>query len=428
MSVNLSVNELNYIINSRYSFSSPTSELGQLGLLFSADFIDDFVALLYKSTRRNIPNNSLVTLQVSFGWIDKVPLAKFHGNQHDHNGHKITKKVEIGDMHFVFNDKVITKKIAQAPVMTNSAYGLIIQAKRSPSLSLPIVPVTNCIAPNSSTAKEFHLLNLWPVFDLYKTSKSNSSIFTGIDLNNNITNRLSYGWYAACPPSNNLTSDWLCRWMCSPAQLGSECDLTLGRVLSAFYDRTKLGNIQVGVEFDISDDWSTTANKLSFTPWSKLNNEMIDICKSLNMPSVAKVKSKRIINKTITHRAIFSTLSLLYTSNPQLLQEVLKRILGERFIEDSELKELFDFLEGEGFTNEEAQDFVGDVFERMDKDLIKPHLSSTRNMGDDLTQQELQRVFEITISNIGINDGSKNKGYYVLNVSRTIQVIDDRDS
>lgn len=423
MAINVSSNSIDNIINNQYSLFSPTSELGQLGLLFSSGFIDQLINLLFNATKQTTPPNALVTFDVSFGWIDKVPLAKFLNCEYDHNGNKITEKVEIGDMHFVYNDKLITRGGGKNYCISGS-YGLILQAKRAPSLKIPSVPVTKSKAINSSTAKEFHLLSQWPSFDLYKTSKNKHSILNGINLNNKQTNILSYGWYAACPPTNNITTNWPCRWMCSEAILNSSCDLSLGRVLEAFYNRSILRTCNVGVEFEFIVGWKNAANKNATPSWSALNNEIISICNELELPSVANLNAKRIIKVSARMGVIFSKLSLLYSNNPQLLQAIMKRILEERYLEDSELRKLFLFLRNQGFEHEDAKEFVGRIFAQVDANKVLPHLINGRNKGDDLSLEELQSIFLANKINFGKNAKSATKGMYVLNISRTIQVTD----
>ncbi|MCT2417570.1 hypothetical protein N1689_06885 [Pantoea sp. XY16] len=423
MSISVSSNSIDSIINHQYSSSSPTSELGQLGLLFTPGFIDQLVNLLFNTTKQTTPPNALVTFDVSFGWIDKVPLAKFLNSEYDHNGNKITEKVEIGDMHFVYNDNLITNGSGKSSCVSGS-YGLILQAKRAPSLDIPSVPVTKSNAINSSTAKEFHLLSKWPLFDLYKTSKNKNSILNGININNNQANILSYGWYAACPPTNKITTNWSCRWMCSEAKINSSCDLSLGSVLAAFYNRTILRTFNVGVGFDFIVGWENFVNKNAVPHWSALNNQIISICNELKLPSVANVKAKRLIKMSIIRNDIFSKLRLLYSRNPQLLQAILKRILDERYIEDSELRELFLFLDDQGLENKDILEFVGRMFNHGEVSRILPHLRGSRNKGDDLSFDEIQNIFRMNIINFGRNVKSATKGIYVLNISRTIQITD----
>lgn len=427
--MNLSPIDIDAIINSKYSGISPLTELGQLGILFSPGFIKDFMNICHDSSVASYPNNALVNLEVNFGWIDKIPLAKFYGHQYDHNNNRITGKVEIGDIFFSFKDKILNSFNPQASTATKDmAYSFVLQAKRSPSIKLPKVPVTYSGGVNSSTAKEYHLLSKWPRFDLYKTSGNNTALHNNLQINNP-SNVLNYGWYAACPPTNNLNNLWRSRWMCSPAILGNECNITLGTVLAGFFNRIKVSGIEIGNNFTLLDDWEVQKKSHNLDSWSILSNEIINICNEMLMPKVVNVKSNRLIKIDIVFIRIIQKLSLLYHTEVQLLKSVLKRIIGERYLLDEELERLFNFLQGEGFSNQDVRRFVGMVFDGDAGFYIYPLLRDDRRKGDDFTIQELKSILSGYYLYSKINKGVKNNlnGCFVLNISRTIYLSERFD-
>lgn len=218
-------------------------ELEQLRRLFAPAFVSDLQQALAAD-----PTNGAIT--VTLGWIDKRPYADMTvSGTEDFYQQKITRPVELGDA-AIFVMDVFTRDHQSFRTRTR---GLIIQAKAAPKASLPSVPVTalSSSRPNLSTNKELALLSNWPEFNLHLANGCRGPLLGTFTLKH-LSSPPPYGWYAAAPGSKsagwNTSGNWRSRWMCAPAVHGKLCNTTLGEVIEALFNRTKIDNTLVGAD------------------------------------------------------------------------------------------------------------------------------------------------------------------------------------
>lgn len=262
------------LVNAQYRSITKFGELAQLAKLFDAKFI----ANLAKTFSTNAPPSKNATRQfeISFGWIDKRPLAEFtSSNVVDHNGNPVTEKVELGDLALIHVEEQGFLANGKFKTQSTLAYSALIQAKKSATTSLPMVPVGYGKAKNNSTAKELVLLSSWPEFNLYATSGNHSSILQNVKLAG--PHAKKYGWYMACPPT---AKSWRSRWMCASATLSDLCDVSFGELLEAFVLRSKVKNMHVGEVFTPSNPGINSS-----TQWDSVSNAILSLCKKYRLPN-----------------------------------------------------------------------------------------------------------------------------------------------
>ena len=261
------------LVNAQYAKITKFGELAQLAKLFDANFIAN-VAQTF-STNAQPPKNATRQFEISFGWIDKRPLAEFTSkNVKDHNGHIVTQKVELGDLALIHVEEQGFIANGKFNTQSASAYSTLIQAKKSSTTSLPLVPVGYGKAKNNSTAKELVLLSNWPAFNLYATSGNQSSILQNVKLAG--PHAKKYGWYMACPPT---IRNWRSRWMCASATLSDLCDVSFGELLEAFVLRSKVKNTHVGESFTLSNSYINSS-----IPWDSVSNAILSLCRKYRLP------------------------------------------------------------------------------------------------------------------------------------------------
>jgi len=229
-------------------------ELSQLRTLFHARF-----------TRRleGILKRSLIVLaggprhvEVSLGWIDKIPLARS-----DQLGGTpgVFERTELGDAVIFAFDNVHGPTGA---VVRQDARALLLQAKvtrEAGQLLAPKVPLASIKRP--STRKEYTLLSTWPTFDLYKSSGSRTPLRRGIDLRPGGSPE-RYGWYIGAPASkiaDPAVSPWRSWWMSAPPQTSMPLQATMGELFVSFLSAQPLMGVAVGEAFSpgaTSSDWS----------------------------------------------------------------------------------------------------------------------------------------------------------------------------
>jgi hypothetical protein len=277
----IDINKLDQLINDQYLNLTTTGELVQLSKLFEPTFLADLLSILKKGLSNH--NSYKQKLEISVCWIDKRPLADFTKQKViDHNGHKITKKVEVGDAAFIFSTESCYLKDGKEITQNENSVSLIFQAKRSSKKSIPNVPIGTGKSNNVSTAKELALLSKWPVFDLFKASRSKSALHSKLNIAQSGVSVLSYGWFGACPPGK--VTDWKSRWMCAPANNGQKCSFSLGEVFTALINKNELSNVRVGKEFNLKTDWGNYTKKGSLDSWDILNNEILYQCRNSKLP------------------------------------------------------------------------------------------------------------------------------------------------
>jgi hypothetical protein len=79
-------------------------------------------------------------LYVDFQWIDKIPLAKLHGEQYDINNNIIENKTEIGDLFIQYRHTLAYSKEGSEEIHSKTNRSLVIQAKISDDIP-PVVPI-----------------------------------------------------------------------------------------------------------------------------------------------------------------------------------------------------------------------------------------------------------------------------------------------
>lgn len=150
-----------------YKSSPTTGELSSLERLMSDQILhsikEDEESLLRHEKHYD------QKIYVDMIWIDKIPLAKFLGSVYDCNGFKIDSKVEIGDLVI---QRTRSQLNSNSPVYVMSNQSLVVQAKVTKDAPA-IVPIASIKSQKvTSTSKELALLERWPEFDLYETSRS----------------------------------------------------------------------------------------------------------------------------------------------------------------------------------------------------------------------------------------------------------------
>lgn len=293
MNIDIDINKLDKLINDQYLNLAATGELMQLSKLFEPKFLADLLNTLKEGLSNSNSYNQ--KLEISVCWIDKRPLADFTKQKViDHNGNTITKKVEVGDAAFIFSNELCCLQNGEEITKNENSVSLIFQAKRSSKKSIPNVPIGTGKSNNVSTSKELALLAKWPVFDLFKASRSKSPLYSNLSISQSGVSALSYGWFGACPPGK--TTDWKSRWMCAPANNGQKCSFSLGEVFAALINKNELSHVRVGKEFNLETDWGKNTKKRTLDSWDILNNEILYQCRNSLLPkSIFSSESPRLV-------------------------------------------------------------------------------------------------------------------------------------
>ena len=241
--------------------------------------------LIHKSALASITSELEKTLQadskckqcinISYRWIDKIPLAKFKVPQCDFNGNSFTEKVEIGDMAIRFRRYAAQNN--RGSIITSLIYdtGTIFQAKVS-NIDYPSVPV---VALNkhkaTSTSKELVLLEKWPKFDLYKTAATKIPKIVDVNINNDDSKKAFFGVFS------NIKKEW----KFGEAKYGNECNMNYSSLLYGIC-KNRIGK-------NVDDD----------PEWKKLFTELDFVCSEYNMPhSICNsIMEKRSIDTTYTN-------------------------------------------------------------------------------------------------------------------------------
>lgn len=315
--MNIDIKKLDKLINDQYLNLTATGELVQLSKLFEPRFLENLLNILKGNLRNN--NTYKQKLEISVCWIDKRPLADFTKQKViDHNGNTITKKVEVGDAAFIFSNESCYLKDGKEIKQNENSVSLIFQAKRSSKKCIPSIPIGTGKSKNISTAKELALLSNWPIFDLFKASRSKSSLHSDLNIFSCGVSPLSYGWFGACPPGK--VTNWKSRWMCAPAIHGKKCSFSLGEVFKALICKSELSNIRVGKEFNLKTDWGNYKKKRTLDSWDLLNNEILYQCRNSNLPkSILSSESPRLV-QVCEYLHKYNNLTGEVSDNSQTLQ------------------------------------------------------------------------------------------------------------
>jgi len=243
--------EIDNLIEQQYT-DRDYNELQALSKLFNESFLTDLEAILNINSRSE--TNYKDRFEISCGWIDKIPLAKFVNPVKDINGNIITGKTELGDLLLIYsyNKKSINKS---GDIIIPEKRAVILQAKIA-NKPVPFIPIgqilTNRVNP---TSKELALLSSWPEFDLYKTSRAKKPILNNIKLDSSEANAKFIGYFRK-------------KWSVGKPINKEACEASIGSLIVdmiAGYE---------GQAFDIS----------SLKDWDTLIKTILEICGDYNLP------------------------------------------------------------------------------------------------------------------------------------------------
>ncbi|MBF04849.1 MAG: hypothetical protein CMP76_16325 [Flavobacterium sp.] len=235
-------------------------ELAALSKLFKDEFLRGLEKILNINSR-NEPNYK-ESFEVSCGWIDKIPLAKFTGTVTDINGNYIRGKMELGDLLIIYtsNNSFKTKDGIKTDSLANRA--IIVQAKIA-NKAFPNVPIGSIRSGRAnSTSKELALLSKWPEFDLYQTSKSTIPLLQNLNLDNSKPNAKFAGFFSR-------------KWYIGKPSYGETCTDSLGDLITGLIKGIE------GEDFDIGKTGD----------WNSLIKELVEVCGKYQLPNFIFGKS-----------------------------------------------------------------------------------------------------------------------------------------
>lgn len=187
------------------------------------------------------------TVYVDCQWIDKIPLAKFIDEQVDLKGNKISGKTEIGDIFIQYRKCSPYLNGGNLVVNMFNHRSLVIQAKIStvPDSIVPIGKINKKRA--NSTSKELKLLQDWPPFDLYETSRSGNPLAKDIKVDKKGTQFAFYGGF--------YNGDR--KWTFGHATNNTPCTRSYGSLI------VDLANGTLGKDSGGSDGWGRLCGEIS---------------------------------------------------------------------------------------------------------------------------------------------------------------------
>lgn len=254
---------IDHLANRLCTPSATSAELRQLRRLFSPAFIRGLEHILRSATGAGAPGPRSPHVEVSLGWIDKIPLAE--SGLLGGSAGKL-ERTELGDAIVLVVDQQL--HAGGAPVITD-ARAVFLQAKIAWSLGQLLSPVVPVGARSPSTRKELALLSSWPTFDLFKASRSRTARLKSVSLPVGPPER--YGWYLAAPkgplPAGSGAA-WRSWWMAGSPAPGAACDVSLGELLVGLLEGSAAGGRPVGEAFDYGpvspgrSDWSLLCNEV----------------------------------------------------------------------------------------------------------------------------------------------------------------------
>ncbi len=290
------ISRIDELIKNQYS-NREYKELKALANLFSYNFIYNLERILNENCINNDSFSDKYKIQE--GWIDKIPMAEFLNVEYDINKNQIHGRVEIGDFLIVFHHYFKNKRTNQQDV---SSRAVIVQAKIA-NMAYPKVPIVK-IAKNkfSSTSKELKLLSDWPIFNLYKTSKSNEAVQKSLKIIPSYNKAKFAGYY-------NKT------WYIGNPKALEICSVTLGSLI----DDIIRGN--EGASFQ---------NNNFQTDWDKLINSIIAICKEYALPpSLFSRRGKRLLRSSLLYSYALLFLFPLFQFRPRFRVLIINRYTEE---------------------------------------------------------------------------------------------------
>lgn len=304
----LTAKKIDDLIDGLYVKEKGSGELRHLARLFSRDFLIGFGDLLRKDFVRSTgPYKQKV--EVSIGYIDKIPVAEFNPPVTDIHGQPITRRTELGDAVFFFIDIDVKRDGSEHVVFASN---LILQAKEADNDKLPkIIPIVRLpTTPDDSTLKELALLSNWPPFDLYISGNSNDPLQRGYSIEKTTTaGPQPNAWYIGAPPT--LSSHWIPHWIAGPSQNSAPCDQSIGSLLYAILE--KRGNLPntngVGKKFDFDRTRLNPTGRAyqldthaSPPNWDDLCHQIILTCNKNDLPKSlfgSPIRSGRTVEVTV---------------------------------------------------------------------------------------------------------------------------------
>jgi len=278
-------------------------ELVQLGALFTPYFLDELSKIIYENERLKNPA-LIIDVNSQLCWIDKAPYAQLCSRT------PFSRKVELGDAMFIFDEKFIDARLQNVLNESNKAF--ILQAKvTNDESNICHVPVTtyNSLKKNS-TYKEFQLYNQWSNFDISYSSNTKKIEESNVNLMNvQNSDTCRFAWYgvAASTRNTNSSSGWPCRWMVGKALMNDPCDKTLGELLNSFYQGNTINGSQVGEYFNKSKNFNSD--------WERVVYHVLVRSQQLGKPSyfpAGVITQNRLISSRLVFRA--PMLITLFTS------------------------------------------------------------------------------------------------------------------
>jgi hypothetical protein len=262
-------------------------ELSSLYKLFDEKLGDTIASQL--TIDLNLCNSAKIfeKIYVDFQWIDKIPLASFVKTQKDINGNVISNKTEIGDLFIQYRHTNAFGNNGNSEVHKNFHRSLVVQAKLA-SEDNPTVPIGR-ISKNrvNSTSKELKLLEDWPEFDLYETSRSSTPIAKNLSVS---IGQIPFAFYGGFTNSSKL-------WSFGIAKNGEVCSNSFSDII------LKLAKKEAGKE--ISTD----------SAWEIITCEITKTCRNRNIPpSIAKGIESRNKTKSVEGGVFYSFPAPLFNS------------------------------------------------------------------------------------------------------------------
>lgn len=259
--------------------SKKYGELSSLYKLFDETVSDAIASEL--SDKLNLCNSTRAfdKIYVDLQWIDKIPLASFVTPQKDLNGHKIINKTEIGDLFIQYRHTNAYPIDGNEEVHSYCHRALVVQAKLA-SVEKPKVPIgyvnRKCV---NSTTKELKLLESWPTFDLYETSRSSQPLARGLSVKLDDVPFSFYGGF-----SNQSKS-----WFFGKAKYTELCNKSFSDII------VELANNDAGKDVDHDSAWETITSEITKT------------CQNRKMPpSIARRIESRHKSKGINEGVLYS--------------------------------------------------------------------------------------------------------------------------
>ncbi len=253
-----------------------SGELKQLARLFGKGYLEALHAVLSETLLQSERMSQELTIRLA--WIDKIPLAEVDG---------FASKTELGDAVLFSIRRVVSP--AGDYYGKPAARAVLLQAKVADNykrISRPLVPVQPM---EGSTQREFELLSRWPRFNLFKASRSEKPLASGVDLRGAERGLLPYGWYIVAPRVSKRVEKgdlpaWTSWWMGAPAMLDRSCDITFGTLLGTFLTGRKLpaaGNLEVGRPFSCE---AYPPAREEAVGWDRVCAEILAIAEGMKAP------------------------------------------------------------------------------------------------------------------------------------------------